>query len=104
MKMVAFDFKRVDFKVQLGQFSTIVDGVSIGKLVKILIDFGKNHGQKHLMTHCRSSCSQIFFKNVLKLRNINRTAPVLEFLLLNKVVKKRFQHRCFPESIAVGAG
>ena len=57
LKLVASDFKSVGFKVQLGQCSAIADSncVSIGKIIKMLIDFGKNHG-------CRCSSKYVFLK------------------------------------------
>ena len=49
--MFETDFKWEDQKVQLGQFSTILDSnvVSIGKIVKIVSILEKNHDQKLLM-------------------------------------------------------
>lgn len=49
--MFETDFKWGDQKVQLGQFSAILDSnvVSIGKIVKIVSILEKNHDQKLLM-------------------------------------------------------
>ena len=59
--MYETDFNWEGFKIQLGQFSTMVDSneVSIGKVIQIFSDFGKNNGQKLLIPEVLNLVKQL---------------------------------------------